>query len=544
MAKKFLTPINVGQINISPTGQSSPAQGSISWNSVDGTIDFGLEGGIVLKNGQELHARVKNETGSQINNGELVYIAGEGESTPGHPAHPLINKFIADGSVNAAQIVGICTENILDDEHGYVTAFGMVRGIDTSSYSAGTELYASAATPGSLTEIQPVSPNQTIVVGVVVESSALTGSIFVNPKISPTADLVTYSNEDADLSASNVKGALDELSMGKADINSLSSNINLYATTADSDVSGYYVLVDNISDEDYDTTAVNIGTGGINSSNQLIASLSSKAGLVVGNPGVIGITTIGNIRKTSGNKNNYGEFFFRVYKRNSSGTETLLSTSDTTGAINPEDLNEYLEFNATALTSFTELIATDRIVIKYYANNLSGSGSEYDFLFGGDNPVRTLTPVPISVIPVADASGIVVETSSFNNNLSSLNTNVQSALNTLDDIITLPNQSGNADKFLQTDGTNASWQGISASKTLSYFPENPNNGGLLFYYPDLTFHVAFGGAWIQVGSYYSLDGGTSSTLIFAGVLDGGASDSTYNQLLDGGQSQEQVELLA
>jgi hypothetical protein len=98
------------------------------------------------------------------------------------------------------------------------------------------------------------------------------------------------------------------------------------------------------------------------------------------------------------------------------------------------------------------------------------------------------------------------------------------------------------------DGTQGIWKNTTPSAKAdvsSSFPSNPSDGDTLFYYPDLTFHVAFGGAWMQVGSYYSLDGGTSSTSIFAGSLDGGASDSTYSQALDGGDSQEeQIELLA
>ena len=451
---------NVGYVDFDTTPAVSATTGRAVWNTADATLDIGLENGVVLQTGQELHVRVVNNSGSTINNGELVYIYDSGESTPGHPAHPIVRKFIADGTIDAAQVIGLTTQNITNGSHGYVTSFGMVRGLDTSSYSPGTALYASPTTSGELTDTQPISPDPAIVIGVVVESDDTIGSIFVNPRIYPTADLITYDNSDADLSATNVKGALDELSITKANVNALASNINLYPTTASADVSGYFKMVSSVDDADYNDIATDVATGAITTTDQLIASLVSEAGLIVGNPGVVGITTIGKIAKTAGNINAYAEFYFKVFHRNAAGTETLIGTSDTTGAVNTVDLNTYLEFNANALTNFITFEETDRIVIKYYANIIASGNPEYKFEFGGLTPVRTLIPVPVSVIPVADASGIIVNTSTFNGVLSSSDTTVQSALETLDDLDVLPDQTGNSGKFLGTDGTTASWQTV------------------------------------------------------------------------------------
>lgn len=453
----------ISGIELNTSASISASAGLITWNQIDGTANLGLEDDVNLQIGQESHVRVKNETGSEIVDGRIVCVIGSGESTPGHPAHPLIAEFIADGSINAANVIGLTTHHIQDDAHGYVTAFGMVRDIDTSAYAPGTVLYASSSSAGYLTDLQPTSPDLTVVVGVVVESDAIIGSIFVNPRVYATADLVTYDNTDAFLSATNVKGALDELSLGKADISALASNINLYPTTASAaSPSGYYLMVSDIEDANYNDTAVDIPTGAISASAQLLASLVSASGLITGNPGVINVTTIGNIAKTAGNKNNYAEFFFRIYHRDSSGTETLLGTSNTTGAVNPGDLDTYEQFSAAAVVNFITFAEEDRIVIKYYANVLGGTASEYNFQFGGDSPVRTLLPVPVSVIPVADASGIIVDTSAFNGVLSGSDTTVQAALNTLDDLDVLPSQTGNAGKFLGTDGTNATWETVDA----------------------------------------------------------------------------------
>lgn len=451
---------DVGHIDFDLTPSTSAATGRTVWNVAEGTLDLGLEDGVVLQSGQHLYVRVKNDSGSIINTGEIVYVIDAGESTPGHPSHALIEKFIADGSIDAAQVIGLTTKSINNGNHGYVTSFGMVRGLNTSAYPAGTPLYASPTVLGGLTDTEPISPNLAVVVGVVVASHATAGSILVNPRIYPTADLITYDNSDADLISTNVKGALDELSVKKADINSLSSNINLYPTTVSSTISGYFKMVSSLEDEDYNDSSTNVETDPITTTNQLISSLVSEAGLIIGNPGVVGITTIGKIAKTAGNANAFAEFFFRVYHRDAAGTETLIGTSDTTGAVNPEILNTFFQFSASAVTNFITFVETDRIVIKYYANILDVGSPQYRFEFGGATPVRTLVPVPVSVIPVADASGIIVNTSTFNGVLSSSDTTVQAALNTLDDLDVLPDQSGNSGKFLGTDGTVASWQEV------------------------------------------------------------------------------------
>jgi len=222
------------------------------------------------------------------------------------------------------------------------------------------------------------------------------------------------------------------LSLTKVNVGALSSNINLFYTTGTSNVSGYFKLVTTLDDSDYNTTAIDISTGSITGTAQLLGSFVAEPNLFVGNPGIINVITVGNIRKVSGNSNQFAEFYFQVFKRESNGTETLLATSETTGPVNPIT-NTYSEFNESALLNNGVFVATDRLVVKFFANLLGNSGPVYEFQFGGTNPVRTLLPVPVSVIPVPLASAIITDTTNFNGKLSSSNTNVQSALETLDD---------------------------------------------------------------------------------------------------------------
>lgn len=209
------------------------------------------------------------------------------------------------------------------------------------------------------------------------------------------------------------------------------ANIILYPTTASSDISGYFRMVNNLEDPDYNDTAVDIPTGTINTNDQLLASLASDANILVGNPGIINITTIGNIRKTAGNSQQYVSFYFKVFKRDLSGTETLIATSDDTP--NVISTTDYQEFSASAILNNGIFLNTDRIVVKYYAHLSGNVGSAYEFQFGGSSPVRTLLPAPTGSIPIPTANSILTNTSQFNGILSSSDTNVQKALETLDD---------------------------------------------------------------------------------------------------------------
>jgi hypothetical protein len=175
----------------------------------------------------------------------------------------------------------------------------------------------------------------------------------------------------------------------------LPSNLILFPTTTSADVSGYFKLVTSLDDPDYDEPAVDVSTGAITTTGQLIASLVTVPNLINGNPGVFNVSTYGNIRRTSGSGT--AEFYFEIYQRNLAGTETLIGTSGTTAPVNT---GVYTQFSESALWNNGVFLDTDRIVLKFYANRIAGaSNPTYDFQFGGNEPVRTLVPIPLSVLP-------------------------------------------------------------------------------------------------------------------------------------------------
>lgn len=154
----------------------------VQWNSDDGTIDVGLFNGVVMQVGQEMFYYVKNTSGVTISDGDSVMATG----TVGASGKLTVSKAVADGTVPAHFMLGVATQNILPNAFGYVTSFGLVRGINTTgspygeTWADGDLLYFNPSVVGGLTNIQPVAPQlKTPQAIVVTAGTGGSGSIFV-----------------------------------------------------------------------------------------------------------------------------------------------------------------------------------------------------------------------------------------------------------------------------------------------------------------------------------------------------------------------------
>lgn len=154
----------------------------VQWNQDDGTVDIGLYGGSVLQVGQELMYYAKNTSGGLISNGTPVMFTG----TIGASGKLTFGLAVADGSVLADYMMGVATQDIADNDFGYITSFGLVRGFNTTgspygeTWADGDLIYFDPATAGTWTNVQPQAPNIDVPVAVVVNAgSGGSGSIFV-----------------------------------------------------------------------------------------------------------------------------------------------------------------------------------------------------------------------------------------------------------------------------------------------------------------------------------------------------------------------------
>ena len=215
----------------------STAEGRLSWNGDDGTLDLGMGGGNVTQQiGQEIYYRVKNQSGATISNGRVIRNAG----AVGASGRILGEYMIADGTYPFAKTLGIATEDIANGDDGFVTEFGVVRGIDTTgslygeSWSDGDVLYVSPTIPGGLTAVEPNAPNQVLEMGVVLNAD-INGSIFVDrhlsTKLGDISDVQTTGATNGDLIIYNSATTVWEYSKvltGDYDVNG-----TLSATTID-----------------------------------------------------------------------------------------------------------------------------------------------------------------------------------------------------------------------------------------------------------------------------------------------------------------------
>lgn len=157
----------------------TPAEGSLSWNAEDGTLDIGMEYGVIQQVGQEVYARVENMTGSTMANGTVVGFSGVGANNV-----LSVSKYLADGSTPTLYILGVLTHELPDSgEVGYCTTFGHVRGVNTSAFSVGDILYASPTTAGAFTNVKPTAPDNVVPVAAVLKVGTTDGEIFVRPSI-------------------------------------------------------------------------------------------------------------------------------------------------------------------------------------------------------------------------------------------------------------------------------------------------------------------------------------------------------------------------
>lgn len=164
---------NTQYIDFVTSAQPIFKTGRLYWDDDDKTLTLNSDiSGTSLQIGQESWVRVTNKTGAMITNGSVVYINGAQGS---RPTISLASSVSEDAS---AGTIGLVTSDIEDNESGYVTTFGLVRGIDTSLYPEGTLLNLSNI-PGQWTSAYQAAPLHNVRLGEVIYQHSQQGVIFV-----------------------------------------------------------------------------------------------------------------------------------------------------------------------------------------------------------------------------------------------------------------------------------------------------------------------------------------------------------------------------
>lgn len=116
---------------------------------------------------------VRNQTGSTLDAGTVVYINGATGNKP------TVTKAIATGDSTSAQTLGMVSAAISNNSTGYVVVIGTCSGLDTSAFTEGQQLYLSGTTAGGVTTTKPYAPIHLVYVGIVTRSHPTLGTIEV-----------------------------------------------------------------------------------------------------------------------------------------------------------------------------------------------------------------------------------------------------------------------------------------------------------------------------------------------------------------------------
>ena len=163
---------NIDVLHFNPTTLTALSNiGDVRFSDESKTLEVKVSDTVTIQLGQETQARVKNNAGVQINNGQVVYI----DSASG--ANPLAKLATTADPDIAQRTFGMATENIAINGFGAITTEGLVRDVNTSAFAEGAMLWLS--TNGSITATEPVAPTPKVSVGMVLRSNATNGIIYV-----------------------------------------------------------------------------------------------------------------------------------------------------------------------------------------------------------------------------------------------------------------------------------------------------------------------------------------------------------------------------
>jgi hypothetical protein len=233
------------QFNLAPTSIPTTA-GTMSWNNIDGTVDLKLKGGnVTLQLGQEQVVRVVNKTGANLTEAAYKVVRVRNESEGGSQGQRLAVLLAqADSKVNHTGILGIVTENITNNQEGFVTSFGEVRNIDTTgdlqdeTWADGDALWLSETVAGQLTNIEPET--HPVQIGYVLYAHQNNGKIYVY-----LSEGVDELNELHDV---QITDETDEDVLFYDEVESLWINKNIYSAINATDVGKSLLAILNAED--------------------------------------------------------------------------------------------------------------------------------------------------------------------------------------------------------------------------------------------------------------------------------------------------------
>ena len=182
-----LDEIRTNRVSFNTTTVLPVSAGQLTWDDADGTLSLGLKGGNVsLQLGQEEIIRIVNKTNTNLLESEYKVVRVRSRAEGGAQGQRLAVVLAkGDNEIDSATTLGVVTENIINNEEGFITISGLVRNINTTgslqgeTWLDGDMLYLSPTVLGGLTKVKPTAPQHTVIMGYVVYAHQNQGKIFV-----------------------------------------------------------------------------------------------------------------------------------------------------------------------------------------------------------------------------------------------------------------------------------------------------------------------------------------------------------------------------
>ena len=249
--------LSAGQVTFDQSPTGTAGVGVMRWNNTDGTVNLGLKGGqSTLKIGQETVARVVNGTGSNLLLSQYKVV----KVTSAQGQRLQVNLAQANNDNNSVDTIGIVSENINNNQEGYIKILGQIEEINTTgslqseTWADGDVLYLSTTVAGAITNIKPLATSGHIVVlGYVEYAHANHGKIFVkimngweidelhnvyiNPATQANNDLLVYNSTSQLWENEALKTINGSSLIGSGNI--VTTYIRRHETTATYDYLGY-----------------------------------------------------------------------------------------------------------------------------------------------------------------------------------------------------------------------------------------------------------------------------------------------------------------
>jgi len=166
----------ISVVDFIPISKPAALEGRLYYDKdVDSLVFFNDDPAVGFEISTDTAVRVRNNTGSTLNKGQIIYISGA------IGKEPTVALALAD-DIDTSVVAGVVISNgIANNTSGYILQHGFLRGFDTNAFLAGDVVYLSATTAGEFVNVKPTSAGDFVVaIGVIIEKNPTQGEIFIS----------------------------------------------------------------------------------------------------------------------------------------------------------------------------------------------------------------------------------------------------------------------------------------------------------------------------------------------------------------------------